>query len=65
MKTIVKTKLTRKKRYKLWKKWKKHNLNSRAYQYLVLFGVIESPTFRVEILNAIYQQEHEERQNAW
>lgn len=53
---MKKTKLTIKERYKLWKKWKKHNLNSRAYQYCVLLGAIESPTFRLEQVYAIYEK---------
>lgn len=53
---MKKTKQTIKERYRLWKKWKKRNLNSRAYQYLVLLGLIESPTFRLEQVYAIYEK---------
>ena len=53
---MKKTELTKKERYGLWKKWKKRNRNSRAYQYLVLLGVIESPTFRLEQVHAIYEK---------
>lgn len=33
------------KRLRRWNKWRKHNLNSKPYQLLVLFGFIHSPTF--------------------
>ena len=32
------------KELKRWNKWRKHNLNSKQYQLLVLFGFIHSPT---------------------
>lgn len=33
------------KRLRRWNKWRKHNLNSKLYQLLVLFGFIHSATF--------------------
>ena len=33
------------KRFKKWNKWRKHCLNGVLHKVLVLFGVIESPTF--------------------
>lgn len=32
------------KELKRWNKWRTHNLNSKLYQLLVLFGFIHSPT---------------------
>lgn len=33
------------KRFKKWNKWRKHNLNGPLHHVLVLFGVIDCPTF--------------------
>lgn len=33
------------KRFKRWNCWRKHSLNSKLYKFLVLIGVISSPTF--------------------
>ena len=35
------------KRYKKWKNWQKYNANGRFYQFLVLIGLVHSPTFEV------------------
>lgn len=34
--------------FSVWKTWRKRNLNGWAYQLLVLFRIIKSPTFEVE-----------------
>ena len=36
-------------RFKVWNKWRKYNSNSRLYHVLVLFGIIESPTFKFDL----------------
>ena len=35
------------KRYKKWKNWKKYNINGQFSQFLVLIGLVHSPTFEV------------------
>ncbi len=32
---------------KAWNEWKKHNLNSKFHKFLVLIGLIHSPTYYV------------------
>lgn len=33
--------------FKAWNEWRKRNLNSRLHKFLVLLGVVKSPTFIV------------------
>lgn len=33
------------KHFKRWNKWRKNCLNSRAHKFLVLIGIVKSPTF--------------------
>lgn len=33
------------KRFKLWNRWRKNSLNNWTHKLLVLFGLVESPTF--------------------
>ena len=33
------------KRYKKWKKWRRRNINGRFYQFLILIGLMHSPSF--------------------
>lgn len=32
-------------RYKKWKKWRRRNINGRFYQFLILIGLMHSPSF--------------------
>lgn len=38
-----------KNRIDVWKRWRKYNLNSRTYQFLVLIGLVHSPTFSIDL----------------
>ena len=33
------------KRYKKWRDWRKYNINGWLYQFLVLIGLVNSPSF--------------------
>lgn len=43
-------------RFKVWKKWSKRNTNSWLHKILVLFGVVHSPTFRLEMAVERYRE---------
>ena len=34
---------------KRWNKWRKNNLNGKFYKFLVLIGIIKSPTMQMMI----------------
>jgi hypothetical protein len=34
-------------RIKAWNRWRRYNVNSRLFQYLVLFGILRSSTFEI------------------
>lgn len=39
-------------RFKKWNMWRKRSLNSGWYKFFVLIGIVESPTFEMELLNS-------------
>jgi hypothetical protein len=37
-------------RIKVWNQWRKRSMNKRFYKLMVLFGLVKSPTFRMELV---------------
>lgn len=47
-------------RLKVWKHWNKKCINSKLYKFLVLLGIMHSPTFYCNYMAAKYKVEHGE-----
>lgn len=41
---------------RIWNIWRKNSLNNRFYKLLVLFGLANSPTFRMKKIGFYFQQ---------
>lgn len=53
-----------KERYENWKEWRKDNMNSKIHQWLVLFGVRESPSFEQFVRGKYFIKEFIDRFNS-
>lgn len=47
-------------RLKVWKHWNKKCVNSKLYKFLVLLGIMHSPSFYYNYVWAKYKAEHGE-----
>ena len=44
---------------RIWNIWRRNSLNNRFYKFLVLLGLVNSPTFRIEKIDFYFQQSYE------
>lgn len=47
-------------RLKVWKHWNKKCVNSKLYKFLVLLGIMHSPSFYCNYMVAKHKVEHDE-----
>lgn len=47
-------------RLKVWKHWNKKCVNSKLYKFLVLLGIMHSPSFYCNYMAAKHKVEHDE-----